>query len=336
MRISVVIPVYNQSEHLERCLAGLRDGASRPDEIVVVDDGSEEDVAAVALRHGARVLRQTARQGPAAARNAGARAASGDVLLFVDADTFARPDMVARMREWFAQDAALAALIGAYDDDSADRGFLSQWKNLTHRYYHVHGRQEARTFWSGCGAVRREVFFRAGGFDERYRRPSIEDIAFGYQLRRRGAVIRLDPQVQVKHGKRWTLWALIKTDMLCRAAPWTELMLCTRWMPDDLNLQRRERWSLALCLVAVASLAGAAVWGGGARWALTATSTVTWGAMILNQRNYLRYLAGLRGPLFAAKGFGMQILYYLYSAAGLALGVGAFLWHRAWEDDSVC
>ena len=84
-RVSVIIPAYNAEATLGRCLSSLHRQSRPPDEIIVVDDGSTDGTAKVAQRHGARIISQ-GNAGPAAARNVGARAASGEVLLFTDAD----------------------------------------------------------------------------------------------------------------------------------------------------------------------------------------------------------------------------------------------------------
>jgi GT2 family glycosyltransferase len=63
------------------------------------------------------------------------------------------------------------------------------------------------------------------GFNLSYGRPSIEDIEFGYRLRRVGYNIRLEKSLQVKHLKRWTGWSLVRTDFLNRALPWSLLIL---------------------------------------------------------------------------------------------------------------
>ena len=99
----------------------------------------------------------------------------------------------------------LAALFGSYDDEPFESNFLSQYKNLFHHYVHQTAKVDASTFWSGCGAIRREVFLAIGGFEENYRRPTIEDIELGYRLKKTGHRIRLLKELQVKHLKRWEI-----------------------------------------------------------------------------------------------------------------------------------
>ena len=75
--LSVVIPVHNGGLDLERCLRRLRDSREITFELIVVDDASSDRSAALAESWGARVLSHASRRGPAAARNAGARMATG-------------------------------------------------------------------------------------------------------------------------------------------------------------------------------------------------------------------------------------------------------------------
>ena len=83
--------------------------------------------------------------------------ARGDLLFFVDADVALRPDATAQVLDAFAGEPHLAAVFGSYDDAPAAENFLSQYKNLLHHWVHQTGREEASTFWAGCGAIRREV-----------------------------------------------------------------------------------------------------------------------------------------------------------------------------------
>lgn len=85
MRLSVVLPAKNEAEGLTQTLPALR--AAFPDaEVIVVDDGSTDATAAIAVQHGARVLASPYSMGNGASIKRGARAASGDVIVFMDAD----------------------------------------------------------------------------------------------------------------------------------------------------------------------------------------------------------------------------------------------------------
>jgi glycosyltransferase involved in cell wall biosynthesis len=256
--ISVIIPVKNSAGDLQRCLQALRLSRYSDYECLVVDDGSSDASAKVAERFGCRVIRSEKSRGPAAARNRGAREARGEILFFVDADVCVAPDSLERVAENFADDPALDALMGSYDDSPGSPDFLSQYKNLMHHFVHQAGRETASTFWSGCGAIRRQVFLEYSGFNENYRRPAIEDIELGYRLSAAGRKILLDKNLRVKHLKAWTFWRLLKTDIFDRGIPWTELILRDAQMPNDLNLQISQRISVALVylmLLAVGAMA---------------------------------------------------------------------------------
>src|SRR5215471_11096740 len=89
MMLSFIVPAHNEAEYIRhtlRSVHGAARGVGTPYEVVVVDDSSTDDTAAIAEECGARVVRASHRQ-IAATRNAGARAAFGDQLFFVDADT---------------------------------------------------------------------------------------------------------------------------------------------------------------------------------------------------------------------------------------------------------
>ncbi|HSW50893.1 MAG TPA: glycosyltransferase family A protein [Bryobacteraceae bacterium] len=263
MSVSVIIPVYNSAAHLKTCLSHLAQWPAGPLELIVVDDGSTDGSAEVARSFNAVVLSTGGRKGPARARNIGARAARGEILLFIDSDVCVHPDTLERVREDFRRHPELDALIGSYDSSPQSPDFISQYKNLMHSYVHQRGRLEACTFWSGCGAIRRQVFLEHAGFDESYGRPAIEDIELGYRLRQAGRNMVLDKDLQVTHLKKWTFWSLLKTDVLDRGIPWTELILRDHYMPNDLNLELSQRVSVALAFLLVGlALAAAVLWNG--------------------------------------------------------------------------
>ena len=253
MRISVITPVHNGGDAFRECLAALQACTPPAFELIVVVDGGRDGSAALALAAGARVVELPESIGPARARNIGAKAATGDVLLFVDADVVVPPGTIGHVAAFLRSEPGIAAVIGSYDDAPADSGFLSQYRNLLHHYVHQTGHEEASTFWCGCGAIRRSVFLEAGGFNGGFSDPSVEDIEFGYRLRQAGHRVRLCKDLQVTHLKRWTAPLLLRTDVFARAVPWTRLIIRSRVLPNDLNVSTSSRASVAL----VGVLAGA-------------------------------------------------------------------------------
>jgi glycosyltransferase involved in cell wall biosynthesis len=326
LELSVVVPARNAAPHLRQCLAALRACSDVAREVIVVDDASDDDdrTAGVAREAGARLLSTPRRGGPGAARNLGARSAGAPLLLFVDADVLVRPDTLARVRRAFAEEPGLCALFGSYDTTPSDPGPISQFKNLVHHHVHQQGSARASTFWAGCGAVRRELFLAMGGFDESYGRPSIEDIELGVRLVRAGHAIALLKDLQVTHLKRWTLPGLLRSDLLDRAIPWTELILRERRLPADLNLKPGQRLA-ALCAVALlGALLLAPLWPP----ALLA-GALALGLLVLLNLELLRFFARQRGLGFTVLvALPLQIAYYLWSLLGLGLGVLHFLSRR--------
>jgi glycosyltransferase involved in cell wall biosynthesis len=254
--LSVIVPVHNDPERLRACLASLAAAGAARYEVIVVDDASTDATRATAGEMGVPLICLEDRVGPASARNRGAERAAGQYLLFIDADISVRPDTLEQVAAAFTADPALDALFGSYDTAPAELNLLSQYKNLFHHFVHQSGREDASTFWSGCGAIRRALFLEMGGFSAGYGRPSIEDIELGARLRGAGRRIALRKDIQVTHLKRWTFWGILRSDVWDRGVPWTRLLLRERSLPNDLNLRLSQRvsalfaWSLVLLLAA--------------------------------------------------------------------------------------
>jgi glycosyltransferase involved in cell wall biosynthesis len=263
-RITVVIPVYKCGTQLKACLDAPACSSFRDFECIVVNDGSTDCSMEIANQYPVAIISTGGRTGPAQARNLEAKAATAEILFLIDADVCVYPDTLARVSSAFSQDDELTALIGSYDDSPDSPYFLSQYKNLMHCYVHQTAREQASTFWSGCGAIRRSVFLEFSGFDaSRYQRPMIEDIELGYRLCSARHRMVLDHDLVVKHLKKWSFWGLVKTDIMDRGIPWTELILRDRHMPNDLNVQLSQRVSVALVfLMLVVSALVAVYWRG--------------------------------------------------------------------------
>ncbi len=208
-----------------------------------------------------------------------------------------------------------------YDSRPAATNFLSQYKNLVHRFTHQHGDPDAFTFWGACGAIRRDVFLALDGFDERYRDASIEDIELGYRLRRKGYRISLDRTLEVTHLKRWTAGSLLLSDIGRRAVPWSELILRERRIENDLNLRVGQRVMIALTWLVLGLLA-LAPWFASS---LPVAAGIAFVLVVLDLPLW-RYLWRERGPWFAARSVPWRWLSHAYSGAAFAWVCARHVW----------
>ena len=190
--VVIVIPTRNRPEMLKRCLSGLIPYASAHPEcsIVVSDDGDalQTREALDGERAGAKIF-QGPRRGPAANRNCGAAHATAELLVFLDDDCIPDQDLIA-----VYQDAALKnPEIGVFEGRISAEGEASSFAdsapiNETGGY-----------LWSCNFAIRRELFLKIGGFDDRYPFAAMEDVDLHLRVKRHSRVLFL-PEARVWHG----------------------------------------------------------------------------------------------------------------------------------------
>jgi hypothetical protein len=305
IKLSVVVPATDSPPTLPACRAAL-----------------DRAVSALTAAGGAAevlVVDSPAFQPVCTARNTGARRASGEVVVFVDADVEVHPDALVRIATAFA-DPTLTALFGSYDDSPSRGGPVAAFRNLLHHHVHQNAGGAAQTFWSGLGAVRREAFLAAGGFDEeRFPVPSVEDIDLGVRLVAGGARIELDPRVQGTHLKAWTLRSMVATDFARRGVPWVALQLRHgRSRSTALNLGWRHRLSALACFVGVLAVPARRPVAAGAALAV----------LLGLNRDFYRLLARRRGAAEALLGVGLHAVHHLTAVASVPFGVASHLRDR--------
>lgn len=202
--VSVIVPAYNAAGTLDACLAALSRQTVAPDayEVIVVDDGSTDDSAAIARHHGATVLR-LAHSGAAAARNAGARWARGQILLFTDADCEPLEDWIERMVAPFA-DEQVAGVKGAYR--TRQRSLVARFAQAEYeeKYRRLARMQQIDFVDTYAAAYRRDLFWAHDGFDPRF--VLDEDQEFSFRLAQAGHKLVFVPDALVYHRHRETAW----------------------------------------------------------------------------------------------------------------------------------
>ena len=195
--ISIIIPALNEERMVGRCLESLVKMVFTRDrfEVLVVDNGSRDKTLAIAEsfqdRLNLRIL-QKANVRISALRNLGARAATGDILAFLDADCLAPEDWLDRIVELAPADGA--GVLGAHYLLPHD----STWVGRTwHRYQEAPKSGEVSHVPAGDLIMRREDFLKLGGFDETIQ--TNEDYELCERARKSGMDVRAFPRIGVVH-----------------------------------------------------------------------------------------------------------------------------------------
>ena len=323
MGATIIIPFHDKIGQLNRSLSAARQSMPSA-EILIAADGAREDCRALAAAHNAAVIEVAGPSGPATARNRAAAHATGDVLLFVDTDVVPAPDALPGMCRLLENEPQIAGVFGAYDLNPPERNFMSQFKNLSHAYVHEIGAGEASTFWAGLGAMRTSVFRSVGGYDERFRRPSIEDIDLGCRVVALGHRLLLAPQFRGTHLKRWTLRSSVMTDITARGIPWTQLIHRAGVPKNRLNLSAGLRLSVVFAYVFLASLVALPF----SRVAVVVAAATVLALVALNA-HYYRWLRAQRGVLFALRAVIAHIVHHLANGLSFVIGTALYAASRA-------
>ena len=202
-RISVIIPALNEAAHIAATLHAAR--AGRPHELIVVDGGSTDDTSAVARAAGATVIQS--KPGRARQMNAGAAQATGNILLFLHADTLLPKDWPPVVHETLGQPRAVAGSFGFRVAESFAGRRLVEW--ATNR----RSRWLQNPYGDQTQFLRRALFEELGGFADV---PIMEDYELNQRLRKHGRVITAKAAA-VTSGRRWKRLGVIRTTLINHA-----------------------------------------------------------------------------------------------------------------------
>lgn len=203
--ISVIIPAYNAEDCIVECLSSLTDQSILREmyEIIVVDDGSTDSTAEVSKKVGVKLIKQR-NSGPAAARNRGAQEASGEVLLFIDADCVADGKWIEKMTEPFSE-SKIAGVQGMYKSKQKETVARFAQIEIEERYKLMKRNEYIDFIGTYAAAYRRDIFLEMGGFDTSFPIASGEDTDFSYRLSQNNHKMVLNPDAFVYHRHPGTL-----------------------------------------------------------------------------------------------------------------------------------
>jgi glycosyltransferase involved in cell wall biosynthesis len=314
--VSVVVPCYNAGKTLHACLASVAAQTRRPHEVIVVDDASTDRSARIAAGFGATVLAQPVNRGVSAARNAGAAAATGQVLFFLDSDVALAPDAVENAVRELAADPGCGCVYGVYDK----RPLVDDGTVEAYRVLHLHcvltravGLTATAVF--ALAAVPRAVFAEVGPFDENLR--SAEDDEYSERLGRRYR-IRLSGEVVGYHDEVDRLGPMLREQF--RRAQLLRFAARHRLRRGALKVNRGT--GVAAAALSVTTLPLALV-----RPALAAVPALALALFAVADPAMSRFVLRERGARFLAVFTGLHWLVNIALLAGAAAG-----WLRAAAD----
>ena len=202
MNLSVIVPAYNEASLLATTLARIRaslHATAADSELIVVDNDSEDATAAIARDAGATVISESTRS-IAAVRNVGAAHATGDILVFIDADTLVPDDLFTAIQRALEDERCHGGAVAVEYDELRRpwmRWYLAGWKFWAAVFNFAQGAAQFS---------RRQVFAAVGGYDEGIFMG--EDVDFYWRMRRyarrQGGYVKVlpDPHV-VTSGRRF-------------------------------------------------------------------------------------------------------------------------------------
>jgi glycosyltransferase involved in cell wall biosynthesis len=185
--VSVILTTKNEAANIERCLASVAAQTLRDIELIVVDNGSTDRTKELARRYTAKVFDH----GPerSAQRNFGVKQASGELILYLDADMALSPGVVAECAAAFSRD---PGLVGLYIPERiVGQGFWIKVRDFERSFYDG-------TVIDAVRCVRRRLFLELGGFDETLHGP--EDWDFDKRVRQRGRVATISASLAHDEG----------------------------------------------------------------------------------------------------------------------------------------
>jgi len=211
---SVVIPVYNGANIIEPCLRAIsQQKFSKNYEIIVVDDGSNDETALLVKQfRNVRLIMQP-NSGPAAARNNGVKQAKGEIIVFMDADCVAKREFLQEIVKPF-KNGNIAGVQGSYKTRQKEIIARITQLEIEERYEKMKKRIYIDHIGSYAAAYRRNIFLGEAGFDTSFPKASGEDTEFSYRLSSKGHKLQFNPNAVVEHTHPSTLLQYLKVNFV--------------------------------------------------------------------------------------------------------------------------
>ncbi|MEM0201893.1 MAG: glycosyltransferase [Candidatus Micrarchaeaceae archaeon] len=203
--ISVVIPTYNEEKYIGGTLSALSRQSFKDFDVIVVDKESKDKTKEIVRNYGARVI-TVKKRGIALARNAGAKAAKGPIILFIDADTVASRNLLATYSKAFSDNNIIAATGPILPLERQDWLMMTSYKFVSVLFVRLSIALGRPSIVGSNFAVRKDVFDAVHGFNERFL--TYEDWDLSNRIKKFGRILYIKDAVVHTSTRRIESWGI--------------------------------------------------------------------------------------------------------------------------------
>lgn len=222
-KISLYIPAFNAAHLLPSVIAALKEQSLAPTEILVIDDGSIDETAAIAEEHGVKVFRQPKNMGLAQARNRALEEARYDLIACIDSDVEVEPDWLQELFEYLQTHTEVTA-VGGRLDEKYTSCLPDKWrKEHMAQHWGNNIRTDIPFIFGANGLYRKKALQEIGGFNPAFKTNG-EDSNICRRLGEAGHKIAYIPTARCWHLKRDTMGSLLKAYW-----KWMRHPICIEW-----------------------------------------------------------------------------------------------------------
>lgn len=198
LKVTVAIPCYNGSKYIGAAIESVLRQRYPANEVLVVDDGSTDESVKITKRYPVRLLQHNGNRGLASARNTAIEAATGDVIVFIDADAVANTDLLAILLSGY--NAPEIGGVGGQGIEANIRSLADRWRRKHASQSHGDKPRDVEFLFGLCMSFRVDALRKCGGFNPFFRTNG-EDVDVSLRLRKAGYRLCYLPDAQVYHQR---------------------------------------------------------------------------------------------------------------------------------------
>jgi len=321
--LSVIVSNYNGEKTIGKCLERIFSSNYKNYEVIVVDDCSTDDSVKIIKKFPCKLIKLKKELGPSSTRNAGARKAKGNILVLVDADVLIKRNSLNLILQSFKKH-DVAAVMGMYSKNCIYENISSVYKNLNKHFFFKKLPDYVSLGSTSLLAIKKSVFNEIGGFNENYRKVTIEDEEFGERLTKEHKVF-LNKSLQFDHMKHFTFFGLLKNDYK-RGISWMKHFINKRKFKETIKTGRYLSANTSYMLnVPIISLFFLSLFLSFFENVFLYTTLVFFALFVVTNAEFHRFLRKERGRRFSLISTFITFIDMTAVIFGIVVGIGEYL-----------